>query len=725
MSAAMGKMPPVRYSTTRLGGGVAPSGAAYPGGLDLTTPSLALQTGALRDCLNYECAQSGGYSRIDGYERYDGHAAPSAATYKLVQFTSFNSVPTVGQIATQAISGAVGAIIAVNNVASAYYIVVTNIFGVFDAANQVTVNDGSLTVTAANPQTVTTSLTIGNTIIGTATATTIGVSSLLNAQYLAAAADVYRAFIAAVPGSGAILGVVGMTFNGVDNVYAFRADPTGTTVNIYKSSATGWKIVTLYNTINFTNGSVTPMDGDILTQGGVTAAVQRVMWQSGSYGGATAAGVLVVLNPTGGAFAAGAATTSSGGVITLSGPSAPISLTPGGKFEFVKSNFAGQLVTRRIYGCDGVNKAFEFDGVTFAPITTGLSPDAPSHLTYHKNFLFISSGSSLLYCGAGTPFKWGAIDGGGQIATGDIITGMITMPGSPTTATLAVYMRTNTALLYGTSPTDFNFTILNTGNGAVSYSAQNLFDNFVFDDPGVVTLRSTLNFGNFQPNMLTKNIQPFIDQERSLLTSSTISRQKSQYRVFFSNGYGLWLTMVNQQYMGPAVVLFPNPVSCCDEGDTSSSVETTYFGSSDGLGYIYTLDKGTSFDGASIDAHITLAWDPIRTPRVLKRFRAASLEMQGTGYAALNFGYQLGYGTSNIGQPTGVNYTSGFSAAVWDSFTWDNFIWDGQTLLPTEIDMTGTAENVQVIISSTTNYIPSFTLNSVQYHYSLRRGLRV
>ncbi len=303
---------------------------------------------------------------------------------------------------------------------------------------------------------------------------------------------------------------------------------------------------------------------------------------------------------------------------------------------------------------------------------------------------------------------------------------MLTLPGSQTTATLAVYLRSNVAFLYGSDPTTFNFVTFNTGLGSLPFSAQNLFDTFFFDDLGVVTLKTTLNWGNFLPSTLTKNILPFIEQERTKLVASAVNRAKSQYRVFFSDGYGLYVTLINQQYLGASIVLFPNAVSCCDEGETSTGTEVSYFGSSDGLGFVYQMDMGTSFDGANIDAFIRLAWDAIKSPRILKRFRAASIEIQGSAYVNMAFGYQLGYGTPSIGQPSNVNSPTNFAPApVWDTFVWDNFIWDGQTLSPTDLDVTGTAENIQVIISSTANYIATFNVNSVIYHYSMRRGIRV
>lgn len=48
------------------------------GGLDLVTPPLFVEPGRLVDCLNYECVDQIGYKKIDGFERYDGGASPSA-----------------------------------------------------------------------------------------------------------------------------------------------------------------------------------------------------------------------------------------------------------------------------------------------------------------------------------------------------------------------------------------------------------------------------------------------------------------------------------------------------------------------------------------------------------------------------------------------------------------------------------------------------------------------
>jgi hypothetical protein len=697
--------PKVEYSVTHLGAGQSKTGQPFPGGLDLTTPSLSLQPGAIRAGQNFECAQSGGYSRIAGYERLDGRLAPSMGAYTLVQFSAFTNVPAVGDTLTQATSGATGTVIIVNNAPGAVYVALTQVSGTFDLTHNVT-KSGPIT-------------------IGIPIAPTVSLTSKQSAQYTAAAADVYRALIGAVPGSGPILDTYHLIVAGVDVVFAFRANLGNTAVNLYKTTGSGWTQVTLFDVVSFTAGTTLPIAGDTLTQGGVTSTIKLVQWQSGTTGASSAAGKLIITTPAGGNYTSGAATSTSGGAFTLSGVQTAITITPGGTWEHDKNNYTGLAIPRKAYGADGVNKGYEFDGVVYAPIATGTSPDTPKHVKCHKNYLVFGFDGSIIGSGPGLPYKWTAADGAWEIATGDTVTAMQTLPGSQTNATLAVFQRNNTSFLYGLDPTTFNYVTFNTGVGALPGSVQNLFDVFAFDTLGVLSLQTTLNYGNFIASTLTKNILPFILQENTKVVCSTTSHYKNQYRVFFSDGYGLYLTVVNRQYLGCIPVQFPNPVSCIDTDNLVNGTEATYFGSSDGNGYVYQLDSGTSFDGAALNAYITLAWDPINTPRVLKRFRAASIEMQGSGYAEIQFGYSLAYSSMNTGQPTGVTLASAFSGAPnWDSFTWDNFVWDGQTLAPTDIDVTGTAENIQVTIASGTNFIPAYTINSIIHHYTPRRGIR-
>lgn len=682
------QFPPVDYDVALL-----------RGGLDLVTPTLSLKSGVLRDALNFECSPTGGYSRIVGYERLDGLPAPSSGVYSIVQIVGFTNTPTLGQTLTGQTSAATGVIVALG----ANYIVLTKVVGAF---------------------TTTEVVKVGATAIGTATALTADITSLLDAQYTAAAADSYRADILQVPGSGGILGVFGFMLAGVDTVYAFRNNAGATAAALYKSSGSGWTLVNLANEVSFTAGGVTiPLDGATLTQGGNTALIKRVVTQTGSWAAGTAAGRFVVATPAPGNFAAGAATI--GGInVTLSGAQTPITLLPGGRFETVTGNFSGQASTIRVYGVDGVNRGWEFDGTTFTPISTGAAADAPTHLQILKNYLMFALGSSLMYSGPGTPYIFSATLGGGEIAVGDTITNLLLEPGAQTTGTMAVFTRNATLMLYGTSGSTWNLVPFNDGTGAISSTAQNMSETYTLDDRGISSIKTSLAYGNFEQSALTPNIRPFIDARRNNTLSSTLCRNKSQYRLFFGDGSGLFMTIVNGSLIGSAPTFFPDQMNCAWNGKLADGDEAIYCGSKSN-GYVFQLEKGTSLDGQSIGAFISTNWNPTKSPRMLKRYRHASIEMQGTGYAALNFGYSLGYGTTDIDQPATMALSSQFQAFPrWDTFTWDQFTWDGKSVFPSDVDLTGTAENIQLTISSGTNYIPAFTLNSVILHYTPRRGMR-
>jgi len=675
--------------------------AVFVGGLDEETPTLSLKPGraVARFAVNYEAVATpgGGYARIGGYERYDGRARPSDATYAIIQVVSFTNVPTSGQTLTGGTSGATATVIATGS----NYIVVTQITGTFTTSE---------------------ALTVGATPIGTATPQTVTISSKLNAQYLNLAADVYRALIGAVPGSGAVYPVA-LSNSGVLNVFAFRG--TG----LYKASGSGWTAVTLYNEVSFTVGTGTePADGTTLTQGANTATIKRTVTESGSWAGGTAAGRFIVTTPAPGNFAAGAAT-APGATFTLSGVQTAITITAGGRYEFVVRNFGGRTTTRRIYGCDSINRGFEFDGEVYVPLKTNTTPDTPKHVQVHLQHLMFAIGSSVVSSGPGLPYRFNGTDGGAEIACGDDVTGLIVLPGISGNATLLIDRRNSKGILYGSASAgddkwrllDFN---ADNAAGGLHYSQQVLTDALSLDDAGIISLRAAQELSGFSPATLTYHIQKFITSKRGLLTCSSVHRTKSQYRLFFSDGSGLWTTLVNGKVVGAMPILYSNALAGVWNCETASGEELTFAGAASG-GYVYQLDRGSSFDGGNIDALLVLAWDHKKSPRTVKSYRRASIEITSNYYASIGFAHRVGYGQAKYAQPGQQSYETNFSGVPnWDSISWDAFTWDGNTLSPTEVKMTGDGENVEVTLSSTTDIIYPYTLNSVVTHFFRRRSLR-
>jgi hypothetical protein len=348
--------------------------------------------------------------------------------------------------------------------------------------------------------------------------------------------------------------------------------------------------------------------------------------------------------------------------------------------------------------------------------------DKPQQIAVHRQHLFLTFGASLQFSGLGLPFQWSPILGAGEIAMNAVITNLLPLPGDQSSGSLAVYTRRDTSVLYGTSSANFSLATFNTGTGAVAYTAQTMDQAYVLDDRGVISLNTSLNFGNFLPASLTMNIRPFMQPRINLATASTVNREKGQYRVFFSDGYGLYLTILNGRLLGAMPVQYPHVVNCSFEGEDQTGTARMFLGATNG--FVYELDRGTSFDGDSIPASIGLPFNSINSPRILKRYRKASVEVTGDAYAEFQFGYDLGYRSRYFTQDSDTSHENDLRASYWDEWIWDEFVWDGSDIAPSEVEVRGTAENIAIRLSTVSDLLEPFTVNSIIVHYTLRRGLR-
>jgi hypothetical protein len=680
----MDQFPAVRYDSIRLAGG-----------MDQVTPTLSLKPGIVRRAANFECSVTGGYTRIAGYERFDGRPNPSDARYLLLSGTFIGAV-ALGATVTGGTSGATGKVIALPE----GQLVITRQVGIFAPGEY-------LTVSAVIVMT-------GIEIVG------VEADGLTDATYKFLAAEDYRADIGAVPGSGPIRGVA--FYDG--DVYAWRNNAGATMLGMYKSSGSGWTAVPYYAVFDFNSGSLEMFAGETIVghTSGATALLKAVVLQSGAWSSGNAAGYAVFTNMTGTPVLNELIYIDGVKHARYQGAYSAITPLPGGRVQPVVANFGGGQTNKRLYFCDGVNSAYEFDGETLVPIRTTMTPDVPTRIQVHKQHLFLAFGHSLQFSGIGNPYSWSPIFGAGEIAMNDVITQLLPLPGDQSSGALAVYTKTDTSVLYGSSSENFALSNFNVGTGGLANTGQNLDQSYILSERGVMGLGTTLNFGNFATASLTMNLRPFIQVRRNLASASVVNREKGQYRVFFSDGYGLYLTIANGQYMGAMPVQFPDSVLCCTEGATVDGNETSFFGSSNG--FVYRLDAGTSFDGDNIPSNITLVYNSTNSPRILKRYRRASVEMTGDSYADFGFGYDLGYRTPELEQPSDDVYSNDLRSAFWDSFIWDNFIFDGRDISPSEIEVTGTAENMAIRLSSVSNLLKPFTVNSIIVHYTMRRGLR-
>jgi hypothetical protein len=673
---------------------------ALKGGLDLISPPLSIPDGAVRDSLNFDAKSEGGYERIGGYERYSGHTPPSSATYAIIQCTISGSI-SVGNTITGQTSSATAVVIALEDDA----IVVAKVSGTFASAENILVGTTVVAVSTSSAQSSSAQSSSAET-------------QRLNALYKSLAANSYRNDISAVPGSGPVRGV--WRYKGV--VYAFRDNSGASACLMYKSSSSGWQLVSLNHEISFTNANSSVNEGDTLTQGGVTATILRVVVETGSLASGVNTGRLIIGFISGGSFSNASASTTGSGSLTLSGAQTAITIPNGGKYSFVNYNFTGSTQTLRMYGANGVGRAFEFDGSVFVPISTGMSTDIPKYIAAHVNYLFLSFGGSLQKSVVGEPYVFDAVLGAGELAIGDNITGLMPVVGTENTGAMVVTTTSKTAVLYGNSNDTFQLTTYSLESGAFDYSMQNIGQAYMFDEMGGRQLAATQDFGNFNDLKFTERVRPFTQPRASSFSCSCISRLKNQYRVYYSDGYGLHVTFKNKQIVGVMPIKTADSFYCMSSNESGDGDEWILAGGTDG--FVYRLDKGTSFDGENISAYLSMAFSHNGSPRTRKRYRKAVYEVTGSDYAEINASYELGYGSVDISNGVTSAMETPFGQVYWDSFFWDNFYWDGRTLLPIEHSLDGTAENISLYLTSNNAYTAPFTINSVILHYSVRRQLR-
>ena len=464
----------------------------------------------------------------------------------------------------------------------------------------------------------------------------------LDASYIQAAIEATRDHIGPVPGSGDILGVAEI---GAD-VFAWRNNAGGTAAVMYKSSSLGWGVVDLGHSIRFDSGSSFPdsfdsgfdsgfsyadalVEGDTLfgKTSGATCVVDYYRFISGSLdvGDAVAD---VFFKDHEGTFIVGeqivALRPATNGIGTIAIANTDIEFPSGGHYETVNHNFYGHTFSKRMYGINGVGNGFSYDPSCgcVKSIFTGMTIDTPNHLAAHRGRLWFSfSGGSIQYSSAIDPLLFSAILGAGEIGIGDECTGFMPTPG----ATLAIYAQNLTKVLYGSSDADWDLKEHSNESGCVEWSLQRMGSPMYLDDRGITTLQAVQSYGDFQDNVISDLIQPFLETRMDNVTASIRVKDKNQYRLFFDDNTAIYMTMKNRKVLGSTVIDLGKKVVCTANGVDSAGREALYFGSTDG--YVYKMDSGTSFDGSTLEAVGRLPYYHYGTPEIEKRFLRLTTEL--------------------------------------------------------------------------------------------------
>ena len=730
------------------------------GGVDsVTTPAL-VDPGRLLSSLNFEPDINGGYRRMAGIERYDGSSRPSDASYWIMEVNETGSI-SIGDTVTGDANGTTGVVIDKLSVSGSGLISEgwSGAYGLFDilALSGISLGgSGSGGESGSESEAVTFGfydiLTLsggylgglgsgnlsvlilakvsgdyddGETIDvgGSPQGTLVSISqdsaetNILHARYKNLAADAVRSNINQPAGSGPVRGV--WHYRG--DVYCFRDNVGGTECLMYKATSGGWTQITFGREIQFTGAVGEIFENDTVTgqTSGATAIVKRALLRTGTW---SVSGVgTLVFDAVTGAFQNGE-NIRVGGVTkaVANGVDTAITLQPGGRFEFDNYNFYGISDTLRMYFADGVNHVHEFDGTRIVPIRTGLGDDNPKYIRGHKNHLFIALQSSVQVSGTGNPYSWTALTGAAELGLGEECTGLLPQVGDANTGVLVVSSASRIYILYGNDVSDFNLVLHSPETGARPYTLQNIGYAHFMDARGITQLQASQAFGGFEMSVISKAMQPFIDEKQGKQTASCIVRKSNQYRVFFNDGEGL-IVHFQPGSQGISVSLMPfnygvdryiNQV--CSFVDTDGTERMIAAGSD---GYVYELDVGTSLDGDPMGAYIMTTFVHSKSIYRRKRYRRTILQFRSGNTARLDVGYDLSYGDVTISRGSQSAASVDEPGGIWDLSSWEKFYWDASYAQNINIATSGTGESISILVSNDTDEDEPFTIHTAMLHY--------
>jgi hypothetical protein len=334
------------------------------------------------------------------------------------------------------------------------------------------------------------------------------------------------------------------------------------------------------------------------------------------------------------------------------------------RYQFKNANFYASDNTDAIYGVSGASRGFVMGGATaamsFIYTQADAALDIPRHVEYHVYHLALGfQPGSVQLSVVGQPTNFDGAQGASEHGVGDILTGLMSMPG----VTLAIFCASSIHSLVGAVVDSFSLQVLAPNTGCVEYTLVDMGEPMYLDNRGVCVLSTSANYGDFVDGRLSEKVSSYLRRKlrKDLIGKSTSAgvacaipvREKNQYRIFFNDGSIVTVTMKGsknapgftfQKYFLDATSTedFTSTIvpiawtSEVDDGGVERMFVSHY--NEDAVNtsnYVYALDAGDSFDGNYIPHYFTTNWYHTENPAQFQTLQAVRLHGLSKGKAGL------------------------------------------------------------------------------------------
>ncbi len=625
--------------------------------------------GSARILKNFEPSTSGGYRRIEGYDKY-----------------SSSFVPAYGEPLVQG-SGQTGTTLVVGNIFTAPSVGST--FTISGVTGTYTIASAGVSFSSTNKE-------------ATLTLTTSLASSPSD-----------KASITFTSHIGTVKGVVAWN----NTVLSYRNSDiystSGTTYTKISKPSYGTVLVNggsqIGTTLNVDGLTSIPQIGDTFTIAGVTK-VYTVLAVPTVTTGAAALSIYPSLtsSPADNAAITMKSCDRSGGV----------------RLRTTKYRIAG---IDKVAGVDGYNVPFTWDGTTFTELVSAPTDViGASFIVYHKNQMFFAKGESLIFTAPYTDSDFSAANGSGVIFVGGNITGII-----PFREALIIFTDKSIMQLVGNTLQDFVLQPVTNKVGCVAPDTiQEIGGDVMFLGPeGLRLFSATDRVGDFNLGVVSKPIQ---SEMTSLISSATsfascTIKQKSQYRIFgystvntsSSNSKGVLGTqMVGDNTSTMAWAETIGIRAFVVDSEYKNQLETIVFAHDDG--YVYKMESGSSFDGVNINASFATPFVYINDPRLRKTFYKLFLYTDPLGGIDITTNLKLDFDTQGIIQPDSISLTNNTGAiALYGASTavYGTAIYGGKPVKQFESQLVGSGFSASLLIISDNQTAP-FSLDAATLEFA-------
>ncbi len=623
--------------------------------------------GSARILKNFEPSVDGGYTRIEGFDKYDSNFVPAYGTPKVQGSGQSGTTLTIANIFQEPVDG--------------------DTFTISGVTGTYTVATSGVSYSSAN-KTVTLSLT----------------TSLASSP-----AD--KAAVTFTSQTGIMKGVAVWE----DMVIAYRNN------DVYKSTGSGWTKINVpsYGTTLVNGGSQTgaslivdglsktPRVGDTFTVAGIEKVYTVLTQPTVTSGGAT-----ISISPS---LASSPADNAAVTWLTRNTSS-------GVKMRTAKYRMGG---VEKIVAVDGNNYPFIYSNSTFSAVDGTSDVSGAAFVAFHKNALFFAKDDKIVFTAPYTDNDFTPANGGGIINVGGVVTGLIVFREA-----LIIFTEKTINQLVGNTLADFTLQPITRNVGCVATDTiQEIGGDVIFLGPdGLRLLGATDRVGDFNLGLVSKAIQAEMTDLIIFNTSfsSVVIKKKSQYRIF---GYSSTTTTNNAKGILGTQKLGDN-TSSIEWGETvgikayvadsnyKSQTETIVFANDSG--YVYEMESGSNFDGSNIVASFATPFVPIVDPRIRKTFYKMFLYSDPQGSVTTSVNLKFDFDTQGSIQPetivlSNTSGTVGFygtSSAKYGTTVYGSKI---KKLFETQVVGSGFAVSLQFISDSQT---PAFSLDAATLEFS-------